>query len=144
VEYYNALQIKLAAPVVNASMPSNSSENSTSGSGSSSNVTVVVLLNFTAIWLPKYDLSSITVAKVVADLNASSSIIINTTSWFHLFFGPKGLVTLNITLSMQQSNLTVNTSFGINIPVGLEAIVAWITMEVKEEINMICPTCNFG
>jgi len=147
VEYYNALQIELAAPVLNGTSTSNSSANSTSGivsSNSSANVTAVVLLNFTAIWSPVYDLAQITVAEVVADLNATSSIIINTTSWFQVFFGPNGLVTLNTTLSMQQANQTTNSSFGINIPVGLEAIVAWITMEVKQEINMLCPTCNFG
>jgi hypothetical protein len=73
-------------------------------------------------------------------LNASSSIIIDTTSWFNQFFGPNGVVTLNTTLSMQQSI----TLFGINIPVGLEAIVDWITIEVKQEINILCTTCNFG
>jgi hypothetical protein len=102
------------------------------------------LLNFTAIWVPAYVSAQDTVAQVVADLNASSSIIIETTSWFNQFFGPNGLVTLNTTLSMQQCSQSVNTSFGVNIPVGLEAIVAWITMEVKNEINNACPTCNFG
>jgi len=148
VEYFNDLQVFIAnASDLNVSVPSNSSVNSTSGSGSSNssaNETTVILLNFTDIWSPIYDLSQITVAEVVADLNGSSSIIVNTTSWFHMFFGPNGLVTLNTTLSMQQANQTTNTSFGINIPVGLEAIVAWITMEVKQEINKLCPTCNFG
>jgi len=35
-----------------------------------------------------------------------------------------------------------NCSSGINVPPGLDAIVDWITLEVKEEIIRDCPTCN--
>jgi hypothetical protein len=149
VEYYDALQVYLAnASTLNVSMPSNSSENSTSGifsSNSSSNESIVYLLNFTDIWNPIYDEAQFSVEEVVADLNGSSSVIVNTTSWFHVFFGPNGLVTLNTTLSMQQSSQSKNTSFGVNIPVGLEPMVTWVTTVNKVKINNIFETtCNFS
>jgi hypothetical protein len=55
----------------------------------------VVLLNFSAIWSPLYDSPQVTAALVVADLNATSSIIVDTLSWFNRFFGPTGFVTLS-------------------------------------------------
>jgi hypothetical protein len=104
----------------------------------------VYLLNFTDIWKPVYNETQVTVAEVVADLNGSSSIIVNTTSWFHMFFGPNGLVTLNTTLSMQQSNQSKNTSFGINIPVDLATMVTWVTIVYKDSINISFEqACNF-
>jgi len=101
----------------------------------------VVLLNFTDIWVPLFDLPNVTVAQVVADLNATSSIITDTLSFFNTFFGPTGFVTLsppivpsNATVSNTtvstipvSNNTLTNTSFGVNIPVGLGAIVQWIT-----------------
>jgi len=135
VEYFNALQIYLGDAA------SNSSGNSTPGTGNSSSG-LVALLNFTAIWSPLYDSPAVPVAVVVADLNATSSIIVATLSWFNSFFGPTGLVTLSPPLTttvpsnqttgnQSTSNQTTsNTTYGVNIPPGLEAIVEWITSEV--------------
>jgi len=142
VQYFDALQEHLAtAPIINNSIPLNSLENSTSGMVIATNNSVV-LLNFTAIWIPFFDEASTTVSMVVAALNNTSSIITDTLAWFHSFFGPQGFVTLDITLSSNQSDS--NCTSGIDVPPGLADIVAWITKEVGLEINKECPTCNFG
>lgn len=40
-------------------------------------------LNFSQIWISPYDLAGVTVAEVLADLNATSNIFAETSNWFH-------------------------------------------------------------
>jgi hypothetical protein len=124
----------------------NSSVNSSSSScigNVGDNVTIMgnsgMSLNFSDIWLPLYDQANVTLAMVLADLNASSTIIPLTEDFFNNFFGPNGFVTLNTTFSMEHAANQTNGP----IDSGLANIVAWLITAVEAEVHQACPTCNF-
>jgi hypothetical protein len=94
-------------------------------------------LNFSAIWIPIYDLANITVDEILADLNSSSSIVAQTINFFGTFFGPNGFVPLNTTFSIE------NQAIG-PIDRGLSEIALWLLQNVQEIIIELCPTCTFG
>jgi hypothetical protein len=96
-------------------------------------------LNFSDIWLSLYDQANVTLAEVLADLNASSTIVALTTDFFDTFFGPYGFVTLNTTFSMQNQNQTNGA-----IDLGLADIVSWLILNVEEEVHQVCPQCVFN
>jgi len=97
-------------------------------------------LNFSAIWTYDFDVMSCSLDYILSALNQSSTIVGDTQNWFVNFFGPQGVVTLNMTQDTsvdedsQSSEGVVNitTSGGavvpvVNVPSGMEQIVAWIT-----------------
>lgn len=100
----------------------------------------VTTLNFSAIWLAEYDYPECELAVVLSALNQTSTIVGDTQSWFVQFFGSEGLVTLNVReeasteeeSSSSEAVVELTTSGGavvsaVNVPAGMEHIVAWIT-----------------
>ena len=56
-------------------------------------MTVQVYLSFSEIWIADYDHANYTIDLIVAELNATTTIIVDTSAWFEEFFGPEGVVT---------------------------------------------------
>ncbi len=90
----------------------------------------------------------------------SSGQLMEFQSWFQEFFGLEGLVTLNRTIAISNTDmgttittvttgivsntgLTSDSSLSINgIPKGLEAIVDWISKNTDYEVRLRCIACQ--
>jgi hypothetical protein len=101
----------------------------------------LTLLDFTLIFKEVYREVNMTVEDIIVDLSQVSTIYYDFKVWFGYFFGPKGVITLNETVIVVEEELTLSGS-NPNIPVGMEMIVEWISMQVKMEIHRLCPSCN--
>jgi hypothetical protein len=72
-------------------------------------------LNFTDFWSPIYDLENVTIAEILVDIRAASSVVVKVESWFTAFFingGINAIFGVNTTYSIESSSLTTNISTG--------------------------------
>lgn len=99
---------------------------------------VIEFLSFTDFWAPEYDNENVTVAQIIEDLRSASTIYEQTLEWFVGYFGPAGYVTLD-TVYSPGTVVPTTPIESINVPEGLEAIVAWLEAHVEAEIKRRCP-----
>lgn len=114
--------------------------------------------NDSVFWKPEYDSFNST-EELMAALESSGQLM-EFQSWFQEFFGLEGLVTLNRTIAISNTDmgttittvttgivsntgLTSDSSLSINgIPKGLEAIVDWISKNTDYEVRLRCIACQ--
>ena len=134
IEFYNAYQEYVWEwnNGMNMGGMMNSSSNSSSMSFNNSGLT----LNFTDIWTAVYDLDTINIVLIIADLESSSSLVGDCRSWFSAYFGMNGFITLDITYSQYMSQ---HGSISSN----LQDIINYIKNNIEKEIAVLCPQCNF-
>jgi hypothetical protein len=80
----------------------------------------------------------VSAVEIVEDLNATSTIISRCTSWFELFFGINGYVSLNTTYTIEHTNYTVPVPAPVNSTAGtidFELIIEWIVDHAVAEIR---------
>lgn len=135
----------------NLNLTSNSSSAGNDSSNNSLAVTtssglVVEFLSFSDFWSASFNQDSILIADIIAELNATSAIVEECSTWFTAFFGPSGYVTLNITLAVEVDVGGNDTLPVVNsdIPEGLEDIVAWIKAQFEIELRRRCPQCYYN
>jgi hypothetical protein len=109
-----------------------------SGSGSesvdNSTANVTAGYTFSDVWTSDFDNDNMTVDMILSKLNETLTIVGEVQTWFVNFFGPSGIVTLNITVpTVVVSPVTMDNSTGsalnsteVGVPAGLEDIVDWI------------------
>ena len=94
----------------------------------------ITLLNFTMIWKEIYDDDNMTLSDIIADLNLTSTIVVDLKEWFSFFFGIEGVVTLDRVEPSIPPVSGGGDGQPSDIPPGMEAIVEWITVQVQKEV----------
>lgn len=104
---------------------------------------MIEFLTFEDFWAAQYDNETVTIDQIIQDLNSSSAIYQQTVDWFVGYFGPQGYVTLDYVLEtgnpLAPATPATTPTESINVPEGLEAIVAWLEAHVESEIKKRCP-----
>lgn len=101
-----------------------------------SNVNLTGAVNFTQFWSPNFDLESVTIGEILADLSIASNVVSQVENWFSAYFvnGVSSFLGGNETISIEGGNQTTNITIGsgsapivVDVSANVEAVIAWIT-----------------